>query len=254
MMFVDVDWPLANTVTAFTTTRQGGYSISPYHEFNLGTHVGDDYTRVLKNRSILVNKVSQKPIAWLNQVHGNDVAVIDSQLLTSLDAINDQSMSHITADAAFTREKHVALAILTADCLPILIADRQGLQLAAIHGGWRPLASGIIKNTLAHFSAPREQLFAWLGPCIGEHAFEVGGDVLQAFTALSPELEVCFKAKRNDKYLANLHEIARYLLKQQGIEQIFTQPDCTYRNPEHYFSYRRDTITGRMATVITARC
>ena len=180
----------------------------PYDSFNLGSHVGDNPIHVQRNRDLLLNSLPKNTqLQWLNQVHGNIVADI-SQVQTT----------PITADAAFTNRKNIALAILTADCLPILLVNEQGTEIAAIHGGWKPLAANIIENTLAKFQST--DIHAWLGPCIGKHAFEVGVEVKQHFIAVDEELNKAFLLQTNGKYLADLHFIATYLLKILGVKNV----------------------------------
>ncbi|KGJ88248.1 hypothetical protein ND16A_0188 [Thalassotalea sp. ND16A] len=217
-------------------------SLSPYDSFNLGSHVNDSLQAVQQNRDILLSKLgnsSAKHIQWLNQVHSNVVVTIDTW-----------STEPVTADAAYTRQANLPLAILTADCLPILLVNQKATEIAAIHGGWRPLAGKIIENTVAKFATPSSQLFAWLGPCIGPSAFEVGSEVKQQFCQLDKQFAAAFSAVKDGKYLADLHAIARIQLQQLGITTISAMADCTYTNPQTYFSYRRDGQTGRMASVI----
>ena len=183
-------------------------------------------------------------IQWLEQVHGDKIH----------HAVK-YSPTPIMADAQYSTEKKLALAIMTADCLPILLASHDGKEIAAIHGGWRPLAQNIIAKTLKFFSSKPEQITAWLGPCIGKTAFEVGADVYQAFIALDESFKPAFSQislslQAENKYLANLSLIATLQLQQLGVQQVINQSVCTYSHPEDYYSYRRDNITGRMASVI----
>ncbi|OUS30416.1 hypothetical protein A9Q98_05300 [Thalassotalea sp. 42_200_T64] len=237
-----VIWPAPNKVLAVTTTRQGGMSISPYDSFNLGSHVDDSNQAVEQNRNILLTQLanaSAKKIQWLNQIHSSDVV-----------NITRCSTEPVTADAAYTTQTNLPLAILTADCVPILLVNQQATEIAAIHGGWRPLAGNIIENTVAKFTTPRSQLMAWLGPCIGPNAFEVGIEVKQQFCQLDKQFAPAFRVAGQGKFLADLQSIARIQLQQLGITAISAMADCTYTNPETYFSYRRDGQTGRMASVI----
>jgi len=251
-----VNWPAQN-VLAFTTTRQHSLlSIdetldkNAYSAFNLGTHVGDYPQSVLNNRKSLISLLPKKSnIQWFEQVHGNNVAVITTH-----------SNKTLVADAAVTKEKHIALAIMTADCLPILLSTKQGNEIAAIHGGWRPLAGNIIAKTLAKMTADNNDIVAWLGPCIGESAFEVGEEVKQQFLQQSLIFQSAFKPQVSDivigkpaekpTYLANLQLIAMLQLQQLGITNISILPHCTFTRESEYYSYRRDKVTGRMATVI----
>jgi len=251
-----VVWP-AQHVLALTTTRHHPSlpfvhksTLSKFSTFNLSGHVGDNHDKIISNRHCLLSILPKKTaIQWFEQTHGSDVAVIESV-----------STKAIVADAAITKEKNIALAIMTADCLPILLSTKKGNEIAAIHGGWRPLVGNIISNTLAKMSASPSDLVAWLGPCIGANAFEVGEEVRQQFIKLSPLFEPAFikqqypltlsKESQGDKYLANLVFIATLQLHQLGITNVSFLTDCTFSKKDEYFSYRRDGQTGRMASVI----
>lgn len=218
---------------------------SPYANFNLGLHVGDDVKSVVKNRKYLldyleVNASENKCIQWLEQVHGNHVA-----------EITVHSEQSLIADASITRKKNIALAIMTADCLPILLCNTQGTEIAAIHGGWRPLVSNIIKNTIAKMHSDIGELHAWLGPCIGKEAFEVGEEVKLAFTRQNANFAKAFVQQNDGKYLADLHLIATLQFTDLGVTKITSLAECTFTRPDKYYSYRRDSITGRMATIIS---
>tara|TARA_R110001583_G_scaffold1152_17_gene9613 strand:+ start:4139 stop:4996 length:858 start_codon:yes stop_codon:yes gene_type:complete len=240
-------------VLAIQTTRVApndfsGDETSPYQGFNLGLHVGDCAKQVEKNRNYLQTLLPKKTkIQWLEQVHGNEVV-----------EVTQASKQIIIADAVFSSEKNTCLAIMTADCLPILLVSKSGDEIAAIHGGWRPLAANIITKTLEKMKTPTADIYAWLGPCISKNAFEVGSEVKSAFVEQNECLDECFKKdftkKTNsnplDKYLADLHKIAKLQLENLGINQISTLPECTYANTDKYYSYRKKAITGRMATLI----
>lgn len=212
-----------------------------YNSFNLGLHVDDCAKLVEHNRHCLHQLLPAKTrIQWLEQVHGNAVAEISTVTSKAL-----------IGDAMVTREKNIALAIMTADCLPILLISKQGDEIAAIHGGWRPLAADIIKNTVNKMHTASDSIYAWLGPCIGKDVFEVGNEVQMAFVEQGSVFSQAFCKQTNGKYLANLHEIATLQLNHLGIKQISTLSECTYSKPKKYYSYRKNSITGRMATVIT---
>jgi len=236
---------LINKVLAIQTTRIAPDALfsdsnQAYQAFNLGLHVGDCVKKVEENRQYLSELLPDNTsIQWLEQVHGNDVVEIC------------QTSAHaITADAAITRNKNTCLAIMTADCLPILLASQHGDEIAAIHGGWRPLAANIIDNTLVKMKTKNSDLVAWLGPCISKGAFEVGSEVKEVFIEKNKCFNSAFTSKSNGKYMADLHQIALIQLERLGITQISTLPECTYSNSNKYYSYRKNPITGRMATLI----
>ncbi|HBY85226.1 MAG TPA: peptidoglycan editing factor PgeF [Colwellia sp.] len=231
---------------------------STFGGFNLGLHVGDNAERVTDNRNVLNHFISQQlfeqaekiraeqieqvDIQWLEQVHGNEVVTITR--------VDEQA---IVADASITRQKNIALAIMTADCLPILLSHEAGTEIAAIHGGWRPLAGNIVAKTIAKMHSKPSEIVAWLGPCIGKNSFEVGEEVKQTFTQLGEEFTNAFVMQDNGKYLADLHKIARLQLASVGVNAIASITKCTYQETETYYSYRKQQITGRMASVICRR-
>ena len=231
---------------------------SCFGDFNLGFHVGDNAERVTQNRSVLKSLISQQlsnktelpnarridevKIQWLEQVHGSEVVTVTS--------VNEQAM---IADASITRQKNIALAIMTADCLPILLSHNTGSEIAAIHGGWRPLAGNIIAKTIAKMNSQPSDIIAWLGPCIGKDAFEVGGEVKQAFSQLDVVFNNAFVKQSNGKYLADLHQIARLQLAYLGVTVIASLAECTYHETQTYYSYRKEQVTGRMASIICRR-
>ena len=233
-------WNAPTNIGALSTTRAGGCSVAPFASLNLGLHVGDDEQAVLANRNSLAQRLPKSPV-WLNQVHSADVVMVDEQFTTA---------SVLNADALYTRLQNQPLAIMTADCLPVLLTSLCGSEVAAIHGGWRGLNLGIIANTLAHFNAPAEQIIAWLGPAIGAQKFEVGAEVKMAFCEQSHTHTTAFKALANGKYLADIYAIAGQQLSQLGVKNISGGEFCTVSQPAQFFSYRRDGQTGRMASLI----
>ncbi|KZN62725.1 hypothetical protein N473_19055 [Pseudoalteromonas luteoviolacea CPMOR-1] len=233
-------WPVYNQVGALSSTRLGGYSKAPFDEFNLALHVGDRADDVNSNRRRLAEFLPALP-TWVNQVHGTDVLVVDSETPTE---------DTFSADALYTRVRKRPLAIMTADCLPILLASRQGDEVAAIHAGWRPLAGGIIANTLKCFRAQPNEVVAWFGPAIGPTAFEVGTEVKEAFTSNMPSQAQAFMPSGGHKFLADIFLLARIQLNALNIHSIYGDEHCTYQREKHFFSYRRDGQCGRMATVI----
>ncbi|MCW8834375.1 MAG: peptidoglycan editing factor PgeF [Colwellia sp.] len=237
-----------NKILAIQTSRLSPFNSSydassPYQGFNLGLHVGDVPEQVVKNRQSLQELLpSDCKIQWLDQVHGNDVVTITE--------VNSQPL---TADAAITQERNICLAVMTADCLPILLSSKQGDEVAVIHGGWRSLAANIIDETINTMDTTPSELCAWLGPCIGETAFEVGQEVREAFTNQNVLFSKAFSKQTSDKYLANLHCIAQIQLASLGVESISALSACTFSSPDKYYSYRKNNKTGRMASLICIR-
>ncbi len=248
------DWPAPANVRALVTTRQGGVSKDAFASFNLGAHVGDAPAAVAHNRALLRALLPADPL-WLEQVHGIDA--IDGN---SGPVPITSSATPPVADAVIAREparnSGYVCAILTADCLPVLLCDRAGTAVAAVHAGWRGLASGIIETTVRRLGIPGEQLMGWLGPAIGPEAFEVGPEVRSAFLAHDPEADKAFQAHKNDngakteKWHADLYLLARQRLAALGITAVAGGGFCTLRDNERFFSYRRDGVTGRMASLI----
>ncbi len=231
------NWPAPTAIKAVSTLRSGGVSQSPFFSFNLGNYVGDDPMSVAENR-IRLNRGLELPSepCWLNQVHGSSVIQAGRNLTNNI------------ADASYTRDKGVVCAVLTADCLPILITDQSGSFVAVIHCGWRGLLSGIIQNTLRVLEGL--DLLAWLGPAIGADNFKVRQDVRSAFVKKSQCFESGFKLLFRGCWGVNIYQIARTLLERQGISRIYGGDFCTYSEEDRFFSYRRDGKTGRMATII----
>lgn len=224
------------TVRAVFTDRLEGYSQPPYKSYNLGAHVGDQYEHVLRNRRQFQSYLPAEP-CWLSQVHG--IHVIDAGL----------AKPDTEADASFTRGRRIPCIVMTADCLPILLADVKGRCVAALHGGWRGLAAGIISNTIDMMGIEPSSLVAWLGPAIGADAFQVGAEVRDAFVGHWSETELAFRPD-GDRYLADIKQIADQQLHSLGVSSVSRHPGCTYQDCEHFFSYRRDGVTGRMAFAI----
>ncbi|WP_170308610.1 peptidoglycan editing factor PgeF [Corallincola luteus] len=235
-----VDWPAPKQVRAIYSLRQGGVSQPPFDSLNLGLHVSDDPDAVLTNRAMLQGaaKLPQSPY-WLNQVHST----------TILDVSCPYDSEAPSADAMTSRALSMPLAIMTADCLPVLLCDQQGDWIAAIHAGWRGLVDGIIEKTVAKYPGDPASLVAWLGPCIGPEAFEVGKDVRSQFLDASPEAALAFVEYR-EKYLANLPLLAQQRLASIGVMNVTFSHLCTYTDAASFFSYRRDGVTGRMASII----
>ncbi len=235
-------WPSLPGVHAFTTLRGGGVSQPPFAGLNLRDGQGDDPLAVRQNRALLRKLLPADPVP-LNQVHG--VAVWDADAPRA-------SGEPPTADAAVTTRRNTVLEIQTADCLPVLIADTQGRAVGAAHAGWRGLASGVIEATLDALQArvPDGQWQVWLGPAIGPQAFEVGAEVREAFVAQNPAAAGAFQPGAPDKFLADIYLLARQRLAARGVSAVYGGGLCTVSDAQRFFSYRRDRVTGRMASLI----
>lgn len=241
------DWPAPTNVRALQTTREGGVSVGTYATFNLGDHVGDDPVAVARNRALLRADLPADPV-WLKQVHGN--IVVDA----------DCTIGVPDADASFSSKADKVCAVMTADCLPLLLCDEAGTVVAAAHAGWRGLAGGVVEATVRAMNVAPESLLAWLGPAIGPQAFEVGNEVREAFLAHDPSAVKAFvpspilrtqdSALSTDKWLANIYLLARQRLALLGVERVYGGDLCTYTDAERFYSYRRDQVTGRMASLI----
>lgn len=238
-------WPAS--VCAVYSDRLGGISKPPFDSFNLGDHVGDEQQAVEANRARVLQQLAGcEQVQWLRQVHGTRLLVADHSTLSA----------RPEADAAITGETGIAAAVMTADCLPVLISDAKGSRVAAAHAGWRGLLAGVVGTTIDAFDAPAEQLRVWLGPCIGPGQFEVGPEVREAFLSspqFGAEVDGCFVPSKDGRYLADLHGLACWYLTQQGVVHIAANTDCTAECSERYFSYRRDGQCGRMVSLIYRR-
>ncbi len=237
--FIKPDWPAAENVCAFSTTRQGGVSRAPYGSFNLADHVGDSMENVANNR-LRLNEQLNLPFQphWLNQVHGH--AVIEAQ----------QTAMPTSADACYAAKSGAVCAVLAADCLPVLFCDTSGTCVAAAHAGWRGLAAGVLEATVSAMPAIPAELIAWLGPAIGPGAFEVGDEVRQVFVAQHGLAEACFRPVTEGKWLADIYALAQLRLKVAGVAGIYGGDFCTFQDEQRFYSYRRDAVTGRMASLI----
>lgn len=235
-------WPAPARVRAFTTTRAGGSSGDPYSSFNIGTAVGDEPAAVAANRALLRELLPAEP-CWLKQVHG-------TRVFEAGDAGEDRS-GPAEADAVVTRTAGVVLAIQSADCMPVLLAERQGRVIAAAHAGWRGLCDGVIENAVRSMDVPGGSIVAWLGPAIGPVSYEVGEDVYRAFVDEDAAAEAAFVARiAPGKYLMDLYALARQRLARLGVADVHGGGWCTLRESERFYSYRRDGRTGRMATLL----
>ena len=237
-MFIVPDWPAPANIKAVSTTRLGGVSQQPYLGLNLGLHVGDNKEHVQRNREQLQQELRLvEPPAWLNQIHSTEVIDLNASLTVVPDA-----------DGSYTQTSGIACTVMTADCLPVLLCDTGGNQVAAVHAGWRGAADGIIEAALDKFTVPSDQILAWLGPAIGPDAFEVGSEVRELFLAEQPQAELAFKP-HGDKWLADLYLLARQRLQRYGVKKIYGGEFCTFSNPDCFYSYRRDGVTGRQASL-----
>ncbi|TQV77015.1 peptidoglycan editing factor PgeF [Aliikangiella marina] len=236
--FIYPDWPNKDGVKAVCTTRKGGGSQAPFDSLNVAQHVGDHFGSVEQNRSVLSHslKLPSQPF-WLNQVHGTECLQFSSDHRTP------------TADASFTTQPKQVLAIMTADCLPILFKSKNGSWIAACHAGWRGLQSGVIENTMATFNGEPSELIAWIGPAISKQHFEVGRDVFDLFVTREPQNQSFFKVKDDKKFWFDFIALARFLMEREGVE-VFGGNYCTFHDQEKFFSYRRDGNTGRMVSLI----
>lgn len=263
-------WDAPDNIKSLQTTRCGGCSKAPFESFNLGEHVDDNIHDVKKNRQKLAERLPSEPV-WLNQIHSNTVVDAGS------------TVTGIDADGSYTIRSNVVSVIMTADCLPVLICNRQGNAVAAIHAGWRGLVNGIleqgVKKLLSAGRCQPEDLLVWLGPAIGPDMFEVGDEVRQAFLDKAPDkspgktetakcfipsklhlfenktspLKISLSSKTPSlkrKWLADIYQLARIRLLHVGVENFSGGTYCTYKESDQFYSYRRDGKTGRMASLI----
>lgn len=234
------DWPAPAGIHAFTSTRLGpGISELPFYRFNLGARCGDEPLAVQANRAALRREygLPGEPL-WLHQVHGVDVAADDGT-----------RAGDPLADAAVTALPGSVLAVLTADCLPVLFCNEAGTEIAAAHAGWRGLAAGVLEQTVAAMQSPPETLMAWLGPAAGPDRYEVGEEVRQAFVSSDATADTAFVPTRPGHHLADLYALARRRLLLAGVSRCFGGGLCTLSDIRFY-SHRREQRTGRMASVI----
>lgn len=229
------NWPAPPAVRACATTRMGGVSTGPYASLNLGDHVGDDPAAVAENRARLCRALvlPAEPL-WLTQVHG--IAVAEGQ--------------GGCADASVAFAAGTVCTVMTADCLPLLLCDRAGTRVAAVHAGWRGLLAGVIEAAVTRLDVPGEELLAWLGPAIGSDAFEVGEEVRVAFMTEDAGAAEAFRPSPAGRWLADIYALARRRLARCGVSAVYGGELCTYHDAERFYSYRRDGVTGRMASLI----
>lgn len=236
--WIEADWPAPANIHAGVTTRLGGSSQAPFNSFNLATHVGDDPAAVARNRALLRKHLDlpSEP-RWLQQVHGSVIR----------DAAETGSSR---ADASWADRPGEVCAVLTADCVPILLCNRSGTEIAAVHAGWRGLSDGIIAKAVARFRAEPGMLLAWLGPHIGPAHYPVGDEVRNACLTTSIEAPGGFTDAGAGRWFADLGYLARSALAECGVTACFASPHCCFSREELYYSHRRDRVTGRMANLI----
>ena len=240
------DWPAPENVRAVTTLRSGpGVSLAPFDRFNLGTNSGDVLVSVTENRRRLI-EVADLPAQphWLQQVHGTVIADVDS--LTD-DVRPGQAA---IADASRTSRTDTVLAILTADCLPVLFCNAEGSEIAAAHAGWRGLAAGVLEATVRAMRSAPGQLLAWLGPAAGPDNYEIGAEVRDAFLSVDPAADIAFLPTRENHWRVDLYALARQRLASVGVTQVHGGGLCTIADRTRFYSHRRDGRSGRMASLI----
>lgn len=237
MTHLIANWPAPPNVRALTTTRLKGASLPPFDKNNLALHVDDNPLHVEQNRIDLIRDLSlpQAP-AWLNQTHSNHCVIVE----------ND---SNRNADAAITRSIHHPLAIMTADCLPILLCNKAGTEIAAIHAGWRGLLNGIVENTINKMNSPANTLLAWIGPAICHRCYQTGNEVMKAYVERYPFTTSAFY-KKEAKLHADLPKLAELILNDMGVSGTYQSQACTFEQENEFFSYRKHAQTGRIATLI----
>ncbi len=233
--WLKADWPAPDFIKAGTTLRQGGVSQAPYDSFNLASHVGDAVEVVEQNRKSL--HLPNAP-QWLEQIHSTTAVLLPC---------NDDIPK---ADASYTSKNNIVCAVMTADCLPVLITDKQGSCVAAIHAGWRGLCHGIIEETIKKLPTAAEDLLVWLGPAIGPDVYEIGEEVYDAFTRNDNEAKQAFTPTVDQHWLFDIYRLAKLRLNRLGVGHIYGGNHCTLTEKDDFFSYRRDGATGRMASMI----
>lgn len=237
---IRANWPAPPNVHALCTTRKGGVSEGDYSAFNLAYHVEDQADHVEQNRQQLIRDLNlPNPPLWLNQVHGTEVAHHSALPQIVIDA-----------DASYSTQANHVCAVMTADCLPILICNKRGTKVAAAHAGWRGLANGVIEASVQKLDENPDELLVWLGPAIGPQSFEVGEEVRRAFIHDLPMTAGAFIANKPQHYLADLYQIARLRLHRMGIKNVYGGDFCTYIDSDQFYSYRRDGKTGRQVSLI----
>ncbi|NND59617.1 MAG: peptidoglycan editing factor PgeF [Gammaproteobacteria bacterium] len=239
---IEPDWPAPSNVRAYSTQRTGGSSHRPYDSLNLSDYVGDDPRRVRQNRDLLRHelRLPAEPV-WLQQKHDRGVIAADRVPVGS---------EPLPADAATAHQPGHVCAVLTADCLPVVVCDSDGSRVSAIHAGWRGLATGVIPAALAQLGTHGRNLMAWLGPCIGPAAYEIDKPVRDRLLQATPAALSAFEETRAGHWRADLAAIARVQLSENGVTDIYGGGFCTYTESHRFYSHRREQICGRQATLI----
>ena len=236
--YLTAQWPAPQHIKTAITTRKQGASCAPFDAFNLAMHVGDHSEQVLINRSLLAEDLALPGEPhWLEQTHSRSCIDLDSH------------PTDVAGDASFTTSKSRVWAIMSADCLPLLITNQAGTLVCAIHAGWRGLLAGIISKTITQLTHNFSELLVWLGPCIGPEAFTINADIRGQFIAKNSSFTPAFM-KKGPRWHANLQQMATIELQQRGIQAIFCSPHCTFTQNDLFYSYRRNHITGRIASLI----
>ena len=232
------DWPAPEHVHAGITTRLGGFSQPPFDSLNIARHVGDDAENVEKNRQKIVRQLclNSEPV-WLNQIHGNRII-----------SVNDPPEFRY-ADGSTTTKRNIVCAVMTADCVPLLICDRQGEKIAVVHAGWRGILKGVIENAVAEFSDP-EAMLVWVGPCISRQFYEIAEDVYSQCIYYNALFKQVFEPTGRGRWYCDLKQLVKIILKSAGINLIYECNLCTYERTDMFYSCRRNRITGRTATMI----
>lgn len=244
------NWPAPSNIRAITTTRSGGVSQGAFNSMNLALHVDDDVRAVQENRIKLKQVLGISEPCWLKQMHG--IKVVDALSASSeIDAD-----ARVTADGAYSTYPGKVCVALTADCLPVLLCDKEGTRVAAVHAGWRGLLAGVIESAIDKFEISEDRILVWFGPAIGPNKFEVGGEVRRQFISHLSQAAGAFKqasgdsSLKEDKWLADIYQLARLRLASIGVTKVYGGSWCTFTDQERFYSYRRDGVTGRMASLI----
>ncbi len=243
---ISPSWPAAKNVRAYSTTRLGGVSCAPYNGLNLGLHVGDERSTVVKNRQLLADKMqlNRQPV-WLQQTHSNRVVELEG-----VNSEQDQVADILQADGCYTNKPKAVCTVMTADCLPLLLSNTQGSWVAAVHAGWRGLLAGIIQRSIESYPGKSSDVIAWMGPAISANNFEVGPEVRDQFMAVNQANSRAFSASlKRAKYLCDIYELARVVMAPYGVTS-YGGDYCTFEDLSLFYSYRRDGQTGRMASLI----